>query len=320
MGLLRTLAIQASVCLVGLELACQGYFFFVLAPQFEETRADSQFYYQASDDPVLVYELAAGKRLVSGDRRLAINGRGIRDESDELFDHKIRLGILGDSVVFGIDLSQEQTLPDRLQVRLDPRTTHLKVLNLGVPGYGLGELPRWLDRTGRIYRPTDVVYLLNMNDFSRRDSVYEGADNGLYRTFRRPVLMLPLFVNKAIYRLYKGGGLVSVAWYRWLYDGNREWGLHRIDVMNEWARNAGSRFYVAILPAGIALRPDGYGLERERAEIERHLRSAGIRVIELRRYLAPDCFDDTDHFTVRGADRAAEAVAAQLGPEVGGRP
>ena len=80
---------------------------------------------------------------------------------------------------------------------LDPEIKRVKFFNCGVPGYSFGEMPAWLRKTYRTYKITDAIYLLNLNDFSRRDTRYEGADNGMYRMFRRPLLMFPFFVGKA---------------------------------------------------------------------------------------------------------------------------
>ena len=187
---LRTVAVQVIVCVIAVELACQAYFV-VLSRRLSARRQSPDNYIEVSDDPNLVYQLARGKTITLENRRLKINRYGIREDSDDLFSRHHRLALLGDSVAFGIELSQDETLTAVLQRQLDPTVEQLKVLNFGVPGYSLSEMPEWLKTACGRYHPTDVIYLLNLNDFSRRDSIYDGADNGLYRTYRRPLFMLP---------------------------------------------------------------------------------------------------------------------------------
>jgi hypothetical protein len=105
-------------------------------------------------------------------------------------------------------------------------------------------------------------------------------------------------------------------WYRWLYDGNREWGIRQIVDMNDFAARHGIRFSVAILPAGVAYTSDGYALQKQQAEILDDLRRARIPTIDLTAALSRESFDDTDHLTERGNEEAATALATQISKEL----
>lgn len=305
----KLIAIQLAICLVLLEVACQIYYYVAGGAQVEALRNSPNFYYQRSDDPVLAYELAKGKQASSGGRVLKINQFGFRENNEELYGNVRRVCLLGDSVAFGYDISQEGTLAPTLQRQLDPDIKRVKFFNCGVPGYSLGEMPNWLERAFRTYKITDAVYLLNLNDFSRRDTMYEGADNGMYRFFNRPQLMSPFLIGKAIYRHHKGAGLTSTGWYRWLYEGTRSWGFERLTELQEIAARDGIRLAVGILPAGVAYSKEGYLLADEEKDISAYLKAAGITQFELTPGMSANDFDSTDHPTPEGLKVLAALVA-----------
>ena len=239
---------------------CQIYARLVVFPSLEALRQSDRHFYRASENPVLGYELKPSSKFVNGDRVLRINRFGIRDDSDELFDEKRKLAILGDSVVFGMGHTQEETIPGRVQQQIDPDGERVKVLNFSVAGYAITQLLVQLQEKNRIYDVDDVVYLLNFNDFARHDSVYEGADNGNFRIYVRPTFMSAFFVRKAVYRMQKGDRFGSERWYRWFYNGNEERGQTLLSDMARYGRDEGFRFGVVLLPSGLSYSEHGYGL------------------------------------------------------------
>ena len=216
--------------LIVLEIFCQIYALF-LDKQWKVIKAAPGHYFKASKNFVLAYELASNFSIEKDNRRLWINRFGIREQEQEISD-KYKIAILGDSVVFGIGLSQEQTISFLLQEAINRTGASVKVLNFGVPGYGLHELVEYLKIKDKIYDVDHVIYILNPNDFARRNSIYEGADAGLYRMYHQPLVKSPWFIRKAIYRMNKYSGLddyhklkASVRWYQWLFKGNKDAGL-----------------------------------------------------------------------------------------------
>ena len=104
-------------------------------------------------------------------------------------------------MTFGSAHSQDRTIPRLIEDDSGEPGGEV-VLNFGVPGYGARELRELLRVRDAIYCVDRVVYLLNSNDFAWRETLYEGADSGLYRMYNRPGWMIPWFVRKAVYRFY----------------------------------------------------------------------------------------------------------------------
>lgn len=157
-----------------------------------------------------------------------------------------------------------------------------------------------------------MVYLLNPNDFTRRDSLYEGADNGLYRMFVRPTWQTPWFLRKAVYRLVKGGG-VPVRWYRWLFAANESRAQAYIREMAKTCAEQGAGFSVALMPSGMAYGAEDYGLAEMYGRLLTFLASEGIPAFapieefaaEPRRY-----FDETDHLYDAGNELMSSVLHA----------
>jgi|GEM_PF-2095014 hypothetical protein len=290
-----------------LEAACQALYAFGVAPQLAAQRSDSGHYYEASDDPALAYRLKPGCRIEKADRDVRINRHGLRDDSDDLGGTAV-VALLGDSVPFGIALAQDQTPAAALQ-RL--AGADVRILNFGVPGYGIEELRRQLERIFALCRPDRICYVLNLNDFSVRGTATEGGDNGLYRMYVRPALKTPFFVRKAIYRSMKGGRMSSVRWYRWLYESNQTRLLPIVRQMAESARARGCEFVVVLFPPAVAYEDGTFALQDVFAEIAGFLRDNQIPVLAPVEEFASDVRglqDDTDHLTAAGSEVLAAAI------------
>ena len=311
-------ALGLALSLIAAEAMCRLYAR-ELEEQWQELLAQPGHYYVPSDNPTLVYQLRPEYLFRWMGRQLQINRYGIRDWNDDLAEGKRRVGLLGDSALFGIWQTQFATITDRTQELLDPEQQRLKVFNLGVPGYGIAELAEQLRVKDSIYRFDDVVYLLNLNDFCRRDSVYEGADNSLYRIYRRPRWWSRHFLRKAIYRLRKHGSLIesnetSDGWYRWLFEGNREFARRHLKAIVDHTRRNGIRFTVILLPAGSAFEPSGeYRLADLHRSIASLLKAEGVKYSDSSGVFAEDTqylINETEHPSILGNQKLAELVAA----------
>ncbi len=314
---LIALVLGTAFALLVLEICCQVYTL-SLVKHWREIEAHPGHYFSRSENPTLGYELKQDYRLRRDGNYLELNEHGIRDLVAEIaLETTEIIAVLGDSVVFGIGFSQEETIASLLQGKLTEGGRPTRVLNLGVPGYGLRELGEFLDVKSGIYDWDRLVYVLNPNDFARRDSVYEGADNGLYRMYHLPSFKTPWFVRKAFYRLKKNkqGRPTSVTWYRWLYNGNKKFGLEILVEIGRLARQRGGDFMVVLLPAGCAYVDDNYALSDVYAEIASYAKSHGIHCVdptaEFQR--APELFfDETDHLLPAGNELMAEVLAREL--------
>ena len=288
--------------------------------QWNATRADPRFFYQASADPQLVYELRSGYTYDSPDhRRLHINGFGIRDDDESLPTAPRKIAVLGDSVAFSVGADQCQTLPARLQEAMDPSAKRVKVLNFGVAGYSANEVAEFLKNKNAVYRVSDVVYVMNPNDFARRDTRFEGADDALYRIHHPPLLATPMLVRKAIYRWHKsrafsasGTSLVRPEWYLWMFGGTRDYTFDAIRRMRRYASENGIRFGVVLVPMRSAYTPDGgYALARMSEAIADFFRIEGLPFLDPHNQFASDpakYLTESDHLEAPGMEKMAEVL------------
>jgi hypothetical protein len=286
------------------EFACQVYARAVLFRRLDRTRAHPLHFYAPADSRILAYDLRPGVEIEHADLRLRINRHRIRDAQDDSARGAWRLAVLGDSVVFGFGHAESRTLSGLLQAELDPTRACLRVLNFGLGGLNLEELVEFLRLRDDVYDVDEVVFLVNPNDYARRESVYEGADNALYRTYRRPTFMTVFFLRKSVYRWMKRGGSAPVRWYRWMFEGNEEWGAQQLRRLGELARERGISIAALLLPSLAAYRDDGgYALSDMYARMGVALDRAGIPYVDPTDAFRPDparYLDDTDHLRDAG--------------------
>jgi hypothetical protein len=237
-------------------------------------------------------------------KTIHINQLGIRDDSDTVSSRR-KVVLLGDSVPFSIGLSQEETSASRLQGLVGDSAD---ILNFGMPGYGLEEIARFLEIKYPAYKPDQIYYLLNLNDFSRRNTLYEGADNGLYRMYYRPFLKMPFFMGKVIYRYMKRGKLSSVRWYRWLYEGNKEKGLAIVKQMADFAKMNDSQLSVVLFPPAVGYEKGVFQLQDVFDEICACLKENSIPCsapVEEFSHNLHELQDNSDHLTAEGCKTIA---------------
>ena len=94
--------------------------------------------------------------------RIRINDKGLRgkDYPYERVAGKRRVLVLGDSLVFGYGVEQDEVFTDVLEGML-PAT---EVINAGVSGYGTDQELLWFRSEGVRYRPDLVIILMTGND------------------------------------------------------------------------------------------------------------------------------------------------------------
>jgi len=78
----------------------------------------------------------------------------------------LRVGVVGDSFVFGTGVADDETLPHALERRLHELhpDRSIEVLNFGVPGYGIEDLGARLRRDLLPFEPDVVLFSLYVND------------------------------------------------------------------------------------------------------------------------------------------------------------
>lgn len=152
------IALGLLVCEVALRLLWTDY------PVELNPRADREVV-AITGDPV-------PRRIKPGVRRsyytrYRLNSRGYRGpEHTPRKQRGQRIAVVGDSFVFGVAVSDSDTIPARLQTQLRAAGHQAEVINVGYPASGLAQN---LGNTARVikdYRPDLVLLVLFSNDFA----------------------------------------------------------------------------------------------------------------------------------------------------------
>jgi lysophospholipase L1-like esterase len=116
---------------------------------------------------------------------------------------ELRVAMVGDSFVFGSLVDDDDTLPSQLEALLSERlgAGRVRVANLGVPGYQLGQLLALLEQRVARLEPDIVVLNLYVNDTIPAPETYAGGEHD-------PDAPPPTSAERWIQRL----GLTSRAW------------------------------------------------------------------------------------------------------------
>src|SRR5439155_1080671 len=144
--------------------------------------------------------------------RIRINDKGLRgkDYPYERVAGKRRVLVLGDSLVFGYGVEQDEVFTDVLEGML-PAT---EVINAGVSGYGTDQELLWFRSEGVRYRPDLVIILMTGNDeWENHESLvywfypkphFTLSDRGELRLTNVPVAPPPAGVHDPRHRRRQG--------------------------------------------------------------------------------------------------------------------
>jgi hypothetical protein len=137
-----------------------------LVPRFRPNLRDEPYLHtKASFDPR--YEVL----------RISTNSAGFRDREHALAKpaETLRVAFVGDSFVFGMDLTDAQTITAVLQAELDRRGgvggRPVEVLNFGLPGLNFEGMGRVTQLVAAAYHPDVVLYSFISDDVSRTDVI-----------------------------------------------------------------------------------------------------------------------------------------------------
>jgi hypothetical protein len=226
-------------------------------------------------DPELGFSLRPGARgdwtdSYGNRERASINSMGLRGSDIAPRKSRPRVLMLGDSMVYGHGVSDEETLPAQLQALLEGSRTPMEVINGGVSGFGIDQEFKLLGRM-RSLRPDYVAWFLYENDFSELNGVeltlydLDAAGNRLverdirktffYRSTRlylalKDHLAAPV-IRWLVLPLWRGTNKVT----KWIDDrGSRRRSvlLYKLrlftNALAETSSNEGIRVLVAVLP------------------------------------------------------------------------
>jgi lysophospholipase L1-like esterase len=124
--------------------------------------------YMAVDDEDLPYRLTPGTVIEGPPHSVRVNSLGLRgpETATDPADGVERILVLGDSIVFGQGVGDDETFPARLSAELHARGRRAaEVVNGGVPGYNTAAELVFLRDYGLRLRPRAVVLGISLNDF-----------------------------------------------------------------------------------------------------------------------------------------------------------
>jgi hypothetical protein len=133
------------------------------AARWEDSENSSDRYH-----PALGWALSPGYSSGSdGAGRITINFQGIRNRSEVPArppEGVRRILVLGDSFVFGDEVGDDETVVSYLQ-----RLPGVEAVNLGVHGYGVGQMVLWFEEISKAIRGHDVLLVVTLPSDPFRD-------------------------------------------------------------------------------------------------------------------------------------------------------
>jgi lysophospholipase L1-like esterase len=160
--------------------------------------------YELIPDQVVTHALPASGEFPAREVIYTVNAAGYRGElSPEKRPGELCIAVVGDSFVFGSLVNDAETLPSQLEGLLAERlgADGVRVVNLGVPGYQIGQYLALLEQRVARLEPDLVVLNLYVNDAIPSAETYAGEAPD-------PDALPPTAAQRWIERL----GLTSRAW------------------------------------------------------------------------------------------------------------
>ncbi|HEX7085623.1 MAG TPA: GDSL-type esterase/lipase family protein [Vicinamibacterales bacterium] len=280
-------------------LAAAQFVFFEAALRWHGgSEASPAFQRLFRPDPYIGHVLAPGvtTRFSTAEfsTTIAINPQGIRDDEPvgpKRPDER-RIVVLGDSIVFAVQVEHHETFCERLEARLNARGDGLRyrVLNAGVQGYGPIEALRFLERVGAGFEPDLVLFvsfvandaveaLDRAKQIARSESmggyVAGEVDRRLKRTVRRS-MVLQILAQRArvVLERFRPSGPASpdrrlLSYSTPIPDDVKDGFRLAADAVRDMTGIAaahGASLAIALVPARFQLDPAEYGRMRDVVE------------------------------------------------------
>ena len=130
--------------------------------------------YRASDDPELSYELIPSHTATAYGATITTNSVGFRSSELPSRTGVRPLVILGDSVVFGFGVADNQTIGQYVQKRIPA----MAVLSAGVSGYNITQERALYERRIKPMQPSALILVFMPNDM---DETFKLDEEGYFR-------------------------------------------------------------------------------------------------------------------------------------------
>jgi len=250
------------------------------------------------------------------------------DSSDPSRGHVV---ILGDSVAWGFELADHETISHQLQERLPGIQVH----NLGVRGYGLGQSALRLERHLNRLSPLEAVVLIvcTANDMlDAQSNTGQGKRRPFFTVRERKLVEVEIPIRRTALRnvfseltLVRKIEAASPTGKNWLEKlaGDRELSTRDaatvnrllLEGMNRLATSRGAVFLPVLVPSEDQLDSDANDVTAFRLLL-RSATFAYLDLLETMRAQAhgrEELYRDNMHFTARGNSVIAERIADALG-------
>lgn len=132
-------------------------------------------------DQNLVFSMVPNQRAFTADKPLTISAHGLRGRE---IDYQRRPGVLrilflGDSIVFGMGVREEEVVTARVKTLLASRGIKAEVINTAVPSYNTEQEVDFLRLEGIRYEPDWVILGMCWNDINDKSEVTVNSDGFL---------------------------------------------------------------------------------------------------------------------------------------------
>jgi lysophospholipase L1-like esterase len=268
---------------------------------------------------------------------ISINSKGFRDveRSYERDISRYRIVVLGDSMVWGYGVQQEDVFTALLEKRLQG----VEAINLGVSGYGTDQELILLQREGVRYRPNLFIVVIAYNDLQTnvqtraylayQKPMFEFSRNGGLSLTNTPVPR-QTFLERGALTLIRYSFVLNKAasMYHYFTLGSVSRGLTAADVTKEqpFPRSAAEQITVAmLLEMGVTARQvnadlllvlaDGMG--QIGREMEKFFGARNIRILNMDQYFSKEDVEgfhlrDGMHWNPGGHRNVADRLARYL--------
>ena len=199
-NILLRLAFQIVLLLILLELGAR-LFDPVGVSYFPET---ARFFDTMIHEEPISYRLKPGLDDKFNHARYQINSLGFRGPEPPIAKPvgESRILWLGDSLVFGIGVNNDQTMPAVLERLANEGAAdkHYQVLNMGVPSYNTEQELIQFETLGMQLQPDAVLLLFAPNDIERKNWVFEKRESWIANLAQRSYALSTLFVFSRLAR------------------------------------------------------------------------------------------------------------------------
>lgn len=283
--------------------------------------------------------------------RVRINSQGLREERllGPAGPRTRRIIAVGDSFTLGYSVEEKQTWVRRLEALLRARDPAWEVINAGVPGYSTWQELSYLEEEGEKLKPEAVLL-----GFFIGNDIVDNAEPRLPVDLREGRLvaanleagLLPFGFRLALARHSHLFRVAWPVWRSWRGDAGQRRGRHAVYTggieagwratgellgrLSRWSAARGIRTIVVLIPERTQADPEA----RRRLAVElgrcperfdpglpsyrmrEMCRAAGLETVDLLEAVSgPGLYFPQDgHWTVRGNEMAAQALAAYLAP------